>query len=282
MDAIVFENVSYSYEGDEENVLALDGVSFSVKEGEFVALCGGNGSGKSTLAKLANGLLLPDKGKVLVFGEDTATDDDKIIYSIRSSVGMVFQNPDNQMVASIIEDDVAFGPENLGIPREEIEERIVWALDAVNMSEHRKGSPVKLSGGQKQRIAIAGILAMKPKVLVCDESTAMLDPEGRKEVMQVLHYLNEEEGITVIHVTHHMEECTDASKVVVLKAGKIAFIGKPEELFKDHDFVKSCYLELPTLQYLLYLLKRKGLELPEDITSGEKLAEVLCRSESNT
>jgi len=280
MKALEVENVSYTYEGDEEQILALDDVSFSVEEGEFVVLCGGNGSGKSTLSKLLNGLLVPDKGKVKVFGKDTATEDNQEIYDIRSSVGMVFQNPDNQMVASIIEDDVAFGPENLGVKREEIEERITWALDAVKMSEYRKKSPVKLSGGQKQRVAIAGILAMKPKVLVCDESTAMLDPEGRKEVMQTLRSLNENEGITIIHVTHHMEECVNATKAVVLKDGKLVFDGTPADLFKDYEFVKSCYLEFPILQYVAYLLRNKGIDLP-DITSNEQLAEELCRYRSN-
>ena len=280
MKAIEFDNVSYTYEGDEENVLAVENVSFSIEEGEFVTLLGGNGSGKSTLAKLMNGLLLPDRGHIRVFGADTATDDNKEIYAIRSAVGMVFQNPDNQMVASIIEDDVAFGPENLGVPREEIEERIEWSLNAVGMSEFRKRSPVKLSGGQKQRVAIAGILAMKPKVLVCDESTAMLDPEGRKEVMRVLHYLNQNEGITIIHVTHHMEECADASRAIVLKEGKVAFDGTPSALFADHEKVKECYLELPALQYIIYLLKEKGVDLSDNITTGDELAEELCRSSS--
>ena len=282
MKAIEFKDVSYIYEGDEESVLALDKISFSVEEGEFIVLCGGNGSGKSTLSKLTNGLLLPDEGKVFVFGKDTATEDNAEIYEVRSSVGMVFQNPDNQMVASIIEDDVAFGPENLGVPREEIEDRITWALEVTGISGHRKKSPVKLSGGQKQRVAIAGILAMKPKVLVCDESTAMLDPEGRKEVMSVLHTLNKEQGITVIHVTHHMEECVDADRIIVLKRGKIAFDGKPDELFADSNYklVKECYLELPILQYTVHLLREKGIDLPDGIVTGEQLAEELCRSSS--
>ena len=278
MKAIEFCDVTYIYEGDEENVVAVDKVSFSVEEGEFVVLCGGNGSGKSTLSKLMNGILMPDEGKVLVFGKDAATDDNDEIYAVRSSVGMVFQNPDNQMVASIIEDDIAFGPENLGVPREEIEERITWALEAVGMSEYRKKSPVKLSGGQKQRVAIAGILAMKPKVVVCDESTAMLDPEGRKEVMNTLHTLNKEQGITIVHVTHHMEECSNADRIIVLKKGKIAFDGKPKNLFDDYALVKDCYLELPVLQYTAHLLKEKGMILPDGISSSEQLAEELCRS----
>lgn len=280
MKAIEFENVSFTYESDEALSPALSNLSFSVEEGEFVVLCGGNGSGKSTLSKLTNGLLVPDEGRVLVFGKDTATEDEKEIYDVRASVGLVFQNPDNQMVASIIEDDVAFGPENLGVPREEMLKRVDWALESVGMSDYKTHTPHKLSGGQKQRIAIAGILAMKPRVLVCDEATAMLDPEGRKEVMATLHALNRKEGITVIHVTHHMEECVDATRAIVLKEGRKVFDGAPAALFKDYAFVKDCYLEMPTLQYIIYLLREKGVELPEDVLTSEGLAQALCQLSS--
>ena len=199
MSAIELENVYYSYVLSEDNIIkAVRGISLKIEEGSFVAMVGHNGSGKSTIAKLLNGLLVPDYGKVRVFGMDTQ--DKEHIFDVRKSVGMVFQNPDNQMVASIIEDDIAFGPENLGIEREEIIRRVDWALDKVHMLEHKKGTPFKLSGGQKQRLAIAGIIAMKPKVIVFDESTAMLDPQGRKEVMEVAHELNKE-GLTVICIT---------------------------------------------------------------------------------
>lgn len=284
MKAISFENVSFAYENDDDTpVYALTNVSFDVEEGEFVALCGGNGSGKSTLSKLMNGLLLPDAGSVSVFGEKTTSDenekDDKNVYNIRSTVGLVFQNPDNQMVASIIEDDIAFGPENLGVPREEIEERITWSLKVVGMETYRKHTPSKLSGGQKQRIAIAGILAMKPRVLVLDESTSMLDPEGRVEVMETLKKLNQEEGITIIHVTHNMDECAYANRALVLKNGKLVFEGTPDELFANPTFVKDCYLELPPLQNAIYLLAGRGVKV-NNVHTERELAEKLWQLKS--
>lgn len=279
MTALEFKNVSYSYEGDEEQILALKHASFSVQEGEFVVILGGNGSGKSTLSKLAGGLLTPDEGEVLVFGESTEGKE-KELFEVRSKVGMVFQNPDNQMVASIIEDDVAFGPENLGIPRDEIEERITWALEAVGMSEYRKHTPTKLSGGQKQRIAMAGVLAMKPKILVLDESTAMLDPQGRLEVLNTVKELNKKEGITVLHVTHHMEECANADRALVLKEGKILFDGTPDDLFSNFEFVENCYLELPPLNKIIYLLKQKNITLPGDIHTEQELAKAIWQLKS--
>ncbi len=277
MQAIELRNVSYEYVIDTENaIMALENVSLSVEEGQFVVLCGANGSGKSTLAKLLNGLIMPTKGKVFVYGADTFSDDDTEIFKIRSKVGMVFQNPDNQMIASIIEDDIAFGPENLGIPREEIAERVDWALSAVGMSEMRKHTPFKLSGGQKQRIAIAAVLAMKPSILVLDESTAMLDPRGRGEVMSVIKKLNKQNNITVIHITHHMEECIGADRVLVMKEGRLVFDGKPESLFSQYEFAKECKLELPVINYVIHLLRKKGIELPE-ISSEAEFAEALCR-----
>lgn len=277
MTAISFKNVSFTYDADEDNIVkALSDVSFDVEEGEFITVCGGNGSGKSTLSKLTNGLLIPDNGKVEIYGIATEPDENdkknKKIYDIRSKVGLIFQNPDNQMVASIIEDDVAFGPENLGVPRDEIEERITWALKTVGMEEYRRHTPTKLSGGQKQRVAIAGVLAMKPKILILDESTSMLDPEGREEVLATVQKLNKEEGITILHVTHNMEDCLIGNRALVLKNGVLVFDGKPEDLFSDFDFVQNCNLELPPLQKAVYLLKQNGIELPSYVRTEKELA----------
>lgn len=277
MTAISFKNVSFTYDADEDNIVkALSDVSFDVEEGEFITVCGGNGSGKSTLSKLTNGLLIPDNGKVEIYGIATEPDENdkknKKIYDIRSKVGLIFQNPDNQMVASIIEDDVAFGPENLGVPRDEIEERITWALKTVGMKEYRHHTPTKLSGGQKQRVAIAGVLAMKPKILILDESTSMLDPEGREEVLATVQKLNKEEGITILHVTHNMEDCLIGNRALVLKNGVLVFDGKPEDLFSDFDFVQNCNLELPPLQKAVYLLKQNGIELNTYVRTEKELA----------
>lgn len=273
MDCIVIDNVSYSYqkEGGEQ---ALKGISLTVREGEFLAIVGRNGSGKSTLAKLMNGLIEPKEGTVTVYGYDTR--EDKTIYEVRKSVGMVFQNPDNQMVASIVEDDIAFGPENIGVPRDEIAKRIEWALERVGMLEHRSATPTKMSGGQKQRIAIAGVLALKPKVLVLDESTAMLDPKGRREVMETLRELNEKEGITVCHITHYMEECIGADRVVVIDGGKVVMDGTPEEVFKSRDKLSEYKLALPPVMALADMLREEGIDLPVVHTEDE-LVEELCR-----
>lgn len=273
MDSIVIDNVSYSYRKDVgEN--ALDGISLTVREGEFLAIVGRNGSGKSTLAKLMNGLLVPSSGTVTVYGYDTK--EDKTIYEVRKRVGMVFQNPDNQMVASIVEDDIAFGPENIGVPREEIKERIEWALKSVGMLEHRGETPTKMSGGQKQRIAIAGVLALKPRVLVLDESTAMLDPKGRREVMNTVHELNRKEGITVCHITHYMEECIDADRVVVIDGGRVVMDGTPEEVFADRKKLGEYKLGLPPVMALADMLREEGLPVPVVHTEDE-LVEELCR-----
>lgn len=273
MDCIVIDNVSYSYqkEGGEQ---ALKGISLTVREGEFLAIVGRNGSGKSTLAKLMNGLIEPKEGTVTVYGYDTR--EDKTIYEVRKSVGMVFQNPDNQMVASIVEDDIAFGPENIGVPRDEIAKRIEWALERVGMLEHRGATPTKMSGGQKQRIAIAGVLALKPKVLVLDESTAMLDPKGRREVMETLRELNGKEGITVCHITHYMEECIGADRVVVIDGGKVVMDGTPEEVFKSRDKLSEYKLALPPVMALADMLREEGIDLPVVHTEDE-LVEELCR-----
>lgn len=277
MTAIKLENVYYAYEADEgeKPVNAVDGVSLEVEEGSFVAVVGHNGSGKSTLARLFNGLLLPDSGSVTVFGMDTK--DEKQIYSIRSSVGMVFQNPDNQMVASVVEDDIAFGPENLGLPREEIIRRVDRALEQVGMSEYRKSTPFRMSGGQKQRLAIAGVLAIRPKVIVLDESTAMLDPKGRREVMDVIHALNKEEKMTVIHITHYMEEVLEAERVIVMDGGKIAVDDTPRAVFARGEQLKKYKISPPAVTLMADALADCGAEIARDIATEEELEDAICR-----
>lgn len=272
MNAVVIDNVIFSY--DKKSGEVLKSVSLDIKEGEFLCIVGRNGSGKSTLAKLMNGLLTPNSGTISVYGMDTKNE--KTIFDVRKNVGMVFQNPDNQMVASIIEDDIAFGPENLGIEREEIKRRIDWALSSVGMEEYRHGTPNKLSGGQKQRVAIAGVLALKPKVLVLDESTAMLDPKGRREVMQTLRELNEKENITVVHITHYMEECVGADRVVVIDGGRIVMQGTPEEVFADRDKLSKYKLGLPPVMALADMLRERGVVLPV-VHDEDELVEELCR-----
>lgn len=277
MTAIKLENVYYAYEADEgeKPVNAVDGVSLEVEEGSFVAVVGHNGSGKSTLARLFNGLLLPDSGRVTVFGMDTK--DEKQIYSIRSSVGMVFQNPDNQMVASVVEDDIAFGPENLGLPREEIIRRVDRALEQVCMSEYRKSTPFRMSGGQKQRLAIAGVLAIRPKVIVLDESTAMLDPKGRREVMDVIHALNKEEKMTVIHITHYMEEVLEAERVIVMDGGKIAVDDTPRAVFARGEQLKKYKISPPAVTLMADALADCGADIARDIATEEELEDAICR-----
>lgn len=278
MEAIKFEKVNFSYETEKENdvfdmnnaVFALDNVDFSVTEGEFVAVLGHNGSGKSTLARLTNGLLTPDGGKITVFGLDSS--DDKNLFEIRKQVGIVFQNPDNQTVASIVEDDVAFGPENVGVDREEIGRRISFALDAVGMSAFRHATPSRLSGGQKQRIAIAGVLALKPKVMILDEATAMLDPRGRKEVMDVVLRLNREEKITVILITHFPEEAMLADRAIVMSRGKIVMEGKPEEVLKNGEELRRYSLTLPKSLKICRELSDGGLPV-EDAVNEMQVAE---------
>lgn len=276
MKAISVGNVDYIYNKDtSDEKLALQSVSLDIEEGDFVALVGHNGSGKSTLAKMFNGLMLPTSGTVKVYGMDTT--DESHIFDIRKSVGIVFQNPDNQMIASVVEDDVAFGPENIGLPREEIIERVHWALKSVDMLEYSKSTPFKMSGGQKQRVAIAGILALMPKVLVLDESTAMLDPKGRKEVMDTVTKLNKEHGITIVHITHHMEEVVLANKVVVMNDAKIEKVGTPSEIFADLELLNRCKLELPIATKVANELRDNGLKVRENILTEEELKEELCR-----
>ena len=285
MEILKFENVHFSYEEPSENSetevfaegasFAVDGVDFSVREGEFVAVLGHNGSGKSTLARLTNGLLTPTAGKISVFGLDTANT--KELFEIRKSVGIVFQNPDNQMVASIVEDDVAFGPENIGIPRAEIGERIDFSLGAVGMQAFRHATPERLSGGQKQRIAIAGVLALKPKIMILDEATAMLDPRGRKEVMDVVLRLNKEENITVLLITHFPEEALLADRAVVMNKGKIVMEGKPFEVLSREEELEKYALKLPRSLQISHKLCKNGVNVDEALTA-ENLAKNIANA----
>lgn len=271
---IKVENVSFSYGGGEDAVVGVKNLSLEINKGEFVVLLGHNGSGKSTFAKLLNGILLPTEGKLTVDGIDVA--DEKQIFELRRKVGMVFQNPDNQMVASIIEDDVAFGPENLGVPREEIIKRVDWALETVGMSEHRERTPLKLSGGQKQRVAIAAVLAMLPDVLILDESTAMLDPEGRKEVVETVKKLNKEKGMTIILITHYMDEALTADKIFVMNDGSVIKKGTPKEIFADFEAIRQAKLELPVPAAVCKALCDAGYDVNVALTD-EELAEEICR-----
>ena len=274
MEAVHFENVKYSYTENGKR-FAVNGVTLSIEEGEFVAVLGRNGSGKSTLAKLINALLTPVSGKVEVFGMDTS--DNKKTFEIRKNGGMVFQNPDNQMVASIVEDDVAFGPENIGVPREEIGERIGFALKAVGMEEYRTSTPTRLSGGQKQRIAIAGVLAIKPKIMILDESTAMLDPKGRREVMDVIKRLNKEEKMTVILITHFMDEALEADRAIVMNQGEIVMQGTPEEIFRRSDELEIYNLALPRAAAIAKKLSAGGMPVATAF-DAETVAEEICES----
>lgn len=272
---IEVKNVRYAYnKNTDAEHKAVKGVSLSVEEGEFVAFVGHNGSGKSTMARLMNGLLTPDEGEVLVCGKSTA--DDKSLFEIRSTVGVVFQKPDNQMVNTIIEDDVAFGPENIGLPSEEIRERVDWALKSVGMYEHREGTPFRLSGGQKQRVAIAGVLAIKPRVMILDESTSMLDPEGRAEVLKVVEKLNKEEKMSVIMITHFMEEALLADRIVVFNDGQIYMQGG-KEIFEREEELNAIGLSVPLATKVAHALKREGIDVPDGITTAKELTEALCR-----
>ena len=274
MKAVSFENVKFSYR-EEDGEYAVNGVTLSVEEGEFVAVLGRNGSGKSTLAKMINALLVPTEGAVTVFGLDTS--EQKNTFEIRKSAGMVFQNPDNQTVASIVEDDVAFGPENIGVPREEIGKRIDFALDAVGMQAFRQATPSRLSGGQKQRIAIAGVLAVMPKIMILDESTAMLDPKGRREVMDVIKKLNKERGMTVILITHFMDEALEADRAIVMHRGEVVMDGTPEEIFSRSDELETYNLTLPRAAYISKKLAEGGMPV-KGAFNAEELAEEICAS----
>ncbi len=276
MDSIMeATKVSFSYEEEPGAPLVLDGVSLSVHRGEFLAVLGHNGSGKSTLAKHFNAILLPREGRVLVDGMET-TDEDRL-YDIRQTVGMVFQNPDNQIVATIVEEDVAFALENMGVPPAEIRQRVDDALRSVGMYQFREHAPHQLSGGQKQRIAIAGIIAMRPKCIVLDEPTAMLDPRGRAEVMRTLRELNRNHGITVALITHYMDEAAQCDRVVVVDRGKLLLDGTPREVFRQVDRLKGVGLDVPQVTELMHELRRAGLEVREDIITEEECAAELAR-----
>ena len=284
---IALDKVSYTYYEAEEDVdtrkgempvpkavhYALAGIDLSIHKGEFVAVVGRNGSGKSTMARLMNALLLPTEGTVIV--EDISTLDEAQIWEIRSRVGMVFQNPDNQIVGSSVEEDVAFGLENLGVPREEMLQRIDWATNTVGIHDRMQAEPHTLSGGQKQRVAIAGILAMKPNCIVLDEATAMLDPVGRREVMQVVRKLNREQGITIVHITHHMDEVSLCDRAILVDKGKIRADCTPRELFTRPDLVREAGLETPSVTRLFEQLRQAGLDVPGDIITPEEAVPVL-------
>ncbi|MBQ9482379.1 MAG: energy-coupling factor transporter ATPase [Clostridia bacterium] len=270
MNALEIKDLDFAYESGKN---VLSGINITVEEGEFVCLLGRNGSGKSTLARLINGLLAPTGGSVSVFGMDSS--DKKNLFEIRKRAGMVFQNPDNQMVASIVEDDLAFGPENVGVKREEIGERISYALAAVGMEEFRHSTPSRLSGGQKQRIAIAGVLALKPDILILDESTAMLDPKGRGEVMKVVKDLNKN-GMTIVSITHYMDEAVDCDRAVVLSEGKIVMQGAPREVFSRAEELARYGLNVPKAAYIAQKLRENGLPIADDIYEGEALEKALC------
>ncbi len=273
---LAFEYIRRDKDGNVDGIVrAIDGVDLSVEQGDFIAILGHNGSGKSTLAKHLNAILYPTEGTLFVDGMDT-TDPDKL-WDIRQTTGMVFQNPDNQIIGTVVEEDVGFGPENMGVPTQEIWERVVESLKAVEMYEYRKHSPSKLSGGQKQRVAIAGVVAMHPKCIVLDEPTAMLDPVGRKEVIRAVRALNEVERITIILITHNMEEAIYANKVFVMDRGRIAMQGSPREIFSRVEELKRLRLTVPTATKLAWELKKAGVPLPDGILSPEEFTEAVCR-----
>ncbi len=279
MGIVKADNISYQYirRDEDDNIedinVALDGVSLDVKQGQFICVLGHNGSGKSTFAKHINALLTPSDGTLFVDGIDTSKEES--VMDVRQRAGMVFQNPDNQIIASIVEEDVGFGPENMGVPTDEIWQRVIRSLKAVGMWEYRDHSPNKLSGGQKQRVAIAGVMAMEPKCIVADEPTAMLDPIGRGEVIDALHQLNREKGVTIILITHYMEEVVDADKVFVMHKGKVALEGTPKEVFSRVDELRALQLDVPQITLLAHKLKEAGLDIPDGVLSREELTNVL-------
>lgn len=275
---IEIEDLHFSYDSDSENEPreeVLKGIDLTVKEGEFVAVLGHNGSGKSTLAKHLNAILLPTKGKVIVDGIDTA--DESRLFDLRRRAGMVFQNPDNQIVSSIVEEDVAFALENLGVPYEEMRRRVDEALKSVNMYEYRLHSPAQLSGGQKQRVAIAGIIAMQPKCIIMDEPTAMLDPSGRKEVMATVKRMNREQGITVMLITHYMDEAAQSDRVVVIDKGRLIMDDKPEKVFAQVERMKEIGLDVPQVTELAWELKKAGYDISPEIITEDQCVEALLR-----
>ena len=281
MEMIQTEKLVYEYEkrDEEGNVIgtsrAIDEVDIEAKEGQFIAILGHNGSGKSTLAKHLNAILMPTEGSVWVDGKNTSNPDE--LWNVRQSAGMVFQNPDNQIIGTVVEEDVGFGPENLGVPTDEIWQRVEESLKAVGMIEYRHHSPNKLSGGQKQRVAIAGVVAMEPKCIVMDEPTAMLDPVGRREVLKTAHKLRKQKKVTVILITHYMEEVVDADKIFVMDHGKVVMEGSPKEIFSKVDELKSYRLDVPQVTILADELRKRGLDIPKGILRKEELVEAVER-----
>lgn len=275
-DKLVFE---YAKRDEEGNIIgmsrAVDEVDLDIEPGQFIAILGHNGSGKSTLAKHMNAILVPTEGTMWVDGKDTK--EEEYLWDIRQSAGMVFQNPDNQIIGTVVEEDVGFGPENLGVPTEQIWKRVEESLKAVGMIEYRHHSPNKLSGGQKQRVAIAGVMAMRPKCIVLDEPTAMLDPNGRKEVLESVQELRKREHITVILITHYMEEVVDADQVIVMDHGHVVMQGTPREIFSQVDLLKEYRLNVPQVTILADELRKRGLDIPAGILKKEELVEILCR-----
>ncbi|MDD6514497.1 MAG: energy-coupling factor transporter ATPase [bacterium] len=275
-DKLVFE---YAKRDEEGNIIgmsrAVDEVDLDIEPGQFIAILGHNGSGKSTLAKHMNAILVPTEGTMWVDGKDTK--EEEYLWDIRQSAGMVFQNPDNQIIGTVVEEDVGFGPENLGVPTEQIWKRVEESLKAVGMIEYRHHSPNKLSGGQKQRVAIAGVMAMRPKCIVLDEPTAMLDPNGRKEVLESVQELRKREHITVILITHYMEEVVDADQVIVMDHGHVVMKGTPREIFSQVDLLKEYRLDVPQVTILADELRKRGLDIPAGILKKEELVEILCR-----
>lgn len=273
---LVYEYLKYGEDGNLESTQrAVDGVDLDVKKGEFIAILGHNGSGKSTLAKHLNAILLPTEGTLYIDGKDTK--DNSKLWEIRQTAGMVFQNPDNQIIGTVVEEDVGFGPENMGIPTEKIWERVEESLKAVEMWEYRDASPNKLSGGQKQRVAIAGVVAMHPKCIVLDEPTAMLDPTGRREVIRTIRALNQVEDVTVLLITHYMDEVIYADKVLVMDEGKVVMQGTPKEIFSQVGALKKYRLDVPQVTLLAHELKQAGVDIPEGILSVDELVNELCR-----
>ena len=281
MEMIQTEKLVYEYEkrDEEGNVIgtsrAIDEVDIEAKEGQFIAILGHNGSGKSTLAKHLNAILMPTEGSVWVDGKNTSNPDE--LWNVRQSAGMVFQNPDNQIIGTVVEEDVGFGPENLGVPTDEIWQRVEESLKAVGMIEYRHHSPNKLSGGQKQRVAIAGVVAMEPKCIVMDEPTAMLDPVGMREVLKTVHKLRKQKKVTVILITHYMEEVVDADKIFVMDHGKVVMEGSPKEIFSKVDELKSYRLDVPQVTILADELRKRGLDIPKGILRKEELVEAVER-----
>ncbi|KOY66724.1 energy-coupling factor transporter ATPase [Clostridium sporogenes] len=278
-EMIKCNNVTYKYESNKEDEntqkIALDNVNLTIKKGDFVVILGRNGSGKSTIAKHMNSLLIPSEGKVYVDNLDTG--DLENTWNIRNKAGMVFQNPDNQIVATIVEEDVAFGPENLGIPQQEIKSRVDESLKKVNMYDYRRHAPHLLSGGQKQRVAIAGVLAMRPECIIFDEPTAMLDPSGRLEVINTIKEVNKKYGITIVLITHFMEEAVEADKVIVMDSAKVIKEGTPKEIFKEVEMMKEIGLDVPQMTEIAYYLRQHNVEIPSDILTIDEMVDELCQ-----